>query len=143
MSYLPSTMPSPEPTPDDKPFWEACARRELRIQRCAKCGLFRHPPTPVCGRCGSTSSEWPEVAGTGTVFTYTIAYHPTHPALKGATPYNIAVVLLDGADEVRIVSNVIDAAPEEMAVGLPVTLVWEEAGEGMFLPRFRKQVAPG
>ena len=38
----------------------------------------------------------------------------------------------------RLVSNVIDAAPGEMAVGLRVTLAWDEIENGMFLPRFRK-----
>ena len=41
-------------------------------------------------------------------------------------------------DDVRLVSNVIDAAPGEMAVGLRVTLAWDEIENGMFLPRFRK-----
>jgi len=53
-------------------------------------------------------------------------------------PFNITVVHLDEADDVRLVSNVIDAAPDEMAVGLRVTLAWDEIENGMFLPRFRK-----
>ena len=48
------------------------------------------------------------------------------------------VVHLDEADDVRLVSNVIDVAPEEIAVGLRVTLAWDEIEGGMFLPRFRK-----
>jgi len=42
---------------------------------------------------------------------------------------------------VRLVSNVIDAAPGEMVVGLRVTLAWDEIENGMFLPRFRKASA--
>lgn len=138
MSYLPQGLPVPQPTPDDAPFWAHCAKRELRIQRCTGCGRFRHPPVPFCGGCGSGDFEWASVAGTGTVFSYTVIYHPTHPALKNALPYNVVVVLLDGADDVRVVSNVVDATPDELAIGLRVTLAWDEIDGGMFLPRFRK-----
>lgn len=139
MAYLPPGMPAPEPVDRDEAlFWEACARRELRIQRCKGCGRFRHPPVPVCPDCRSFETEWVEVPGTGGVFSYTIAHHPVHPALKGAVPYNVALVHLDGAGDVRLVGNVVDAAPEEMRVGMRVALVWEELPDGGFLPRFRK-----
>ena len=138
MSYLPQGTPLPTPSPDDQPYWDFCAQRDLRIQRCAACGRFRHPPMPFCAACGSERIEWAKVPGTGSVFSYTIVHHPTHPALKSAVPFNIAVVHLDEADDVRLVSNVIDAAPGEMAVGLRVTLAWDEIENGMFLPRFRK-----
>lgn len=139
MSYLPNDMPVPQPTPDDAAYWEFCRDRELRIQRCGDCGRFRHPPMPLCPVCRSAKTDWTAVSGEGTVFSYTVAHHPTHPALKGATPYNIAVVMLDDADDVRVVSNVIDASPEEMRIGLPVSLVWESTSDGGHLARFRKR----
>ncbi len=67
---------------------------------------------PACFNCGSMETEWAQVPGTGTVFSYTIVHHPAHPAVKSAVPYNIVVVHLDEADDVRIVSNVIDVPPE-------------------------------
>lgn len=138
MAYLPDGMPLPQPGPDDQPYWDYCRQRELRIQRCTACGRFRHPPVPVCAQCGSFAHEWARVSGRGTVFSYTVAHHPVHPALKDAVPYNIAVVMLEGADEVRIISNVTDATPEEMRVGLPVELAWDATPDGGYLPRFRK-----
>jgi uncharacterized OB-fold protein len=140
MPYLPLDMPVPNPTPDEQPFWDHCAARDLRIQCCPDCDTFRHPPVPVCNSCGSTAIEWRPVSGHGSVFSYTIAYHPTHPAVKPALPYNIAVVLLEGAGDVRLVTNVIDVPPAEMAIGLPVTLIWQEARDGFVLPRFRRNI---
>ena len=139
MSYLPDGLPTPAPTPDDAPFWKACANRELRIQRCADCGAFRHPPVPICAKCRSTRVEWAAVPGTGTVFSYTIAAHPTHPALRGHLPYNIAVVLLDGAGDVRLVTNIMDIANEDITIGMPVTLRWDTLPDGQNLPRFVRQ----
>jgi hypothetical protein len=137
MAYLPDGTPTPEANPDDRPFWEACARRELRIQRCASCGRHRHPPMPRCPACRSREVEWHRVSGEGEVFSYTIVHHAVHPALRSAVPFNVVVVLLDGTGDVRLVSNVIDAKPEELVVGLRVSLVWD-AIPGGALPRFRK-----
>jgi uncharacterized OB-fold protein len=140
MSYLPSGMPMPIAGPDDAPFWEACSRRELRIQCCADCGTFRHPPVPVCAQCRSMRRDWVAVPGTGTVFSYTIAAHPTHASLRGRAPYNIAVVLLDGAGDVRLVTNIMDIANEDIAIGIRVRLQWDELADGQCLPRFVPQM---
>ena len=139
MSYLPNGVPLPQPTPDDREYWEFIRHRELRIQRCARCGRFRHPPMPCCPSCRSEGTEWARVSGNGEGFSYTIVHYAPHPALKSAVPFNVAVILLEDAGDVRIVSNVIDAAPEEMRIGLPVSLVWEPTEDGGWLPRFRKR----
>lgn len=137
MSYLPADFAVPNALPHELAFWEYCERRELRIQQCLDCGRFRHPPQPVCARCRSTRAQWTQVSGDGEVYTYTIVHHAATPALREALPYNVAIVLLEGADDVRLTSNVVDVSPEEMRVGLRVKLVWESAG-GRSLPRFKK-----
>ena len=136
MSYLPDGMPVPEPGPDDFPFWEACGRRELRIQQCGNCGHFRHPPGPICPVCRSFEVLWTLVPGTGEVFSFTIARHPVHPSQKGHMPYNVVAVLLDGAGDVRLVSNLMEVDPDEIAIGMRVKLAWDEIEGGRFLPRF-------
>lgn len=138
MSYLPAEMPLPTPSPEDAPFWDGCRQHKLMIRRCNACTRFFHPPMPSCGYCGSTDVDWREVPGEGTVFTYTVAHHAVHKALKGHTPYNVVVVLLDNCDEVRLVSNLVDTEPDQIRVGMPVQVHWEEVGEGFVLPRFRR-----
>lgn len=138
MAYLPHDLPLPQPTPDDYPYWEAHASKQLRIQRCTDCETFRHPPGPFCAKCGSGNVDWPEVSGRGEVFTYIIPHYATHPSLKQVVPYNVAVVMLEDAGDVRIVSNVVDAAPEEMHIGMKVALYWDPIANDKFLPRFRK-----
>ncbi|NMM03901.1 thiolase [Paraburkholderia sp. RP-4-7] len=139
MTYLPSGMPAPEPGPEDAPFWQACQDKTLKIRFCHDCTRYFHPPMPGCPRCGSMDLGWKEVSGNGTVFTYTIGHHAVHPALKGHGPYNVSVILLDDVDDVRLVSNVIDVPPEELSIGMPVTVCFEPAGNGMLLPRFRRR----
>lgn len=143
MSYLPEGMPSPHPTVDDAPFWAACQEKRLVVRRCESCLKCFHPPLPTCPNCASTQLSWQPVSGRGTVYTYTIGHHAVHPALKGHPPYNVSIVLLDDADDVRLISNVVDVAPADMYIGLPVEVCFEPSSEGPLLPRFKKAGTPG
>lgn len=140
MAYLPDEIPGPEPNVADQQFWDYCQLRQLRFQRCATCHRFRHPPTPVCPHCRSFESEWIQAPDIGVVFSFTIVHHPLHPAMKTVVPYNVAIIDFPECDHARLVSNVIDVAPEEMRIGMQVTLEWETAGNGLLVPRFRRKV---
>jgi len=118
-------------------FWDFCGRRELRFQRCAGCGRFRHPPRPGCPHCASTAVEWVASVGRGRVFTFTMVHHAAFPALAAELPYNVSAVVLDDVPGVRIVTNVVDVAPGALAIDLAVVLAWEEPQPGVVLPRFR------
>jgi uncharacterized OB-fold protein len=125
------------PSAVTRPFWEACARRELRLQRCSSCGRFRHPPLPGCPRCGSPESDWPLLSGRGRVFSYTVVHHPALPALQGDVPYNVVVVELADAPGARLISNLLDVRPSALAIGLEVEIAWDEVRADLVLPRFR------
>jgi len=137
MSYFPAEVSGPQPTDVDRTFWDHCRRRELRFQRCAACHRFRHPPGPMCSACHSFEHEWLLAPDTGIVFSFTIVHHPVHPGVASLTPYNVVIVDFPEFDHVRLVSNIIDATPEEIHVGMTVTLVWEESSTGIPLPRFK------
>ena len=143
MAYFPADMPVPVPTMDDAAFWDHCAERRLLFQSCAACEQPRHPPTPVCSRCGSTRLQWVEAPEHATVFTFTVVHHPSHPAVVGHLPYVVAVVDFAQLAQVRLVTNVTDVAPAQVRVGLPVRLWWDlladadAAARPMYLPRFR------
>ncbi len=139
MSYFPSEVTGPHPNVDDRVFWEYCQRHELRFQRCALCHRFRHPPGPVCSSCRSFDSEWIPAPQTGVVFSFTIVHHPAHPAVAARTPYNIVVVDFPELDHTRLISNIVDATPEDIRIGMKVSLVWEESSTGVPLPRFSKE----
>lgn len=136
MSALLTPLAHVSPNALTKPFWDACRRRELRIQRCEACGRFRHPPLSGCPYCGSTNVEWRQVSGEGRIFSYTVVHHPAMPSLAETVPYVVVVVTLDDAPGVHLISNVLDVAPDAVTVDAPVTLAWDELGD-VVLPRFR------
>jgi uncharacterized OB-fold protein len=93
---------------------------------------------PICHACRSWRYEWKQVSGRGTVFTYTIAWNPVHPALRsGRCPYNVVVVELPDAGGVRMVGNAVDCANEDIYVGMPVEVVWEDVNPDVTLPLWR------
>ena len=128
-------VPYPVPNPDNAPFWEACARGELWLQRCTPCRAWRHHPRPMCPRCGSTEFEWERASGRGVVHTFTIVHGPTLPAFQQQLPYNVVAVALD--EGVYMVSNLVDCAPEAIRIGMPVEVVFEPLTDTIALPKFR------
>lgn len=137
MKHFPADMPRPTITRDSAGFWEACRRRELAIQRCADCGTFRHPPEPCCWSCRSFAFTWQRITGRGRVFSFAVVHHPFLPALAKHLPYTVAVVAVDDAPGVRLLTNVVDAPPGEVRIGLEVEVVWDDVAADLALPRFR------
>jgi hypothetical protein len=130
--------PVPRPDPanaDDAAFWAALRDGELRIQRCAACGVFRHPPRPVCAQCGADESVWETVSGAGEVWSFTVVHPPTLPAFADRTPYGAVVVRLD--EGVFLVSNLVDCPVDEITVGARVELVLSAVADDLVLPLFR------
>ena len=135
--WFPDEMPMPAANAETAGWWEAASRHRLVVQRCESCGRTRHPPGPVCPACRSTASGWAELPGTGTVYTYTVVHQAFIPALADRVPYVVIAVELDGSGGARIVSNLVDADPWDVEVGMEVAVVWEDMGPELALPRFR------
>jgi len=118
-------------------FWNFCKNQELRFQQCKRCWTYRFPPTPLCYNCQSFEYQWVKSSGRGHVYSYIIVHHPPHPVLREKVPFNVAVVQLEDCGGVKVYSNIVDCPNEEVKVGLPVELVWEEASPEVTLYRFR------
>jgi uncharacterized OB-fold protein len=115
-------------------FYEHCAHRELRFQRC-ECGVWRHPPRVLCAACGSERWEWALASGRGRVFTWTVTHQALHPAYAGDVPYALIVVEME--EGVRMVSSLRDLDPSELELDLAVEVDFEQRSETMTLPYFR------
>jgi uncharacterized protein len=130
--------PLPAPDLDTRPFWEYCKAHELRAQRCSGCGAFRWPPRELCPNCRTWDYEWVPLAGKGRVYSFVVPHHVTVPAFQPDAPYVIAHITIDGTDDcVRITSNVIDCPWEDVKVGMPVEVIFEDVTEDVTLPKFR------
>jgi uncharacterized protein len=118
---------------DDRYFWAGVAERRLLIQHCTVCGMLRHPPSPMCGYCGSLEWDTQEASGRGRVLTWLLSRHPNAP------DENARVVVLVELDEgVRVVSNLVDVPNDDPYAAyddMTVTVDYREH-EGVLLPVF-------
>ena len=130
----------PEITDLTRPYWAAARDGRLVVQRCEACGQAWHPPLPRCPHCHSAGVGWWQVAGTGTVYTYTVVTHPTHVALAGTVPYVVAIVELDEGP--RVVTGITGCAPADVRVGMPVRVRFEAVTDEVTLPYFEPVESP-
>lgn len=138
MPYL--RVAGPMPDQDDAEFWRLCGERELRFQHCVGCGRHRHPPAPYCPHCRSDTFTWAP-AGDAALFSHTIIHNP-RAGLGREQPYVVALVTFAACPGVRLVSNIVDwVEGQSLAHGQPLHLIWEEADNGILLPRF--SIHPG
>lgn len=116
-------------------FYQFCKQHELRFQRCRDCGAWRHMPRESCQACGSFNWAWERVAGKGQVFSWTVIHRALHPGFAAELPYAAVVVELE--EGVRIVSHVLDLPVDQLRVGLPVEVVFDDVTPEVTLPKFR------
>ena len=74
------------------------------------------------------------MSGRGAIYSYTIN-HRGEGAYQGVPPYVLAYVELD--EGLRMMTNIVEADGADLAVGLPVEVVFHDTGAGAALPRFR------
>ena len=96
---------------------------------------WRLPAAPLCPSCRSFASDWMEISGRGDLYSYTIVHRPIAP--DQTIPFIVAVVELEGAPGVRIISNIVDTPHEALEIGLAVEVVWEDMSADLAIPRFR------
>jgi len=126
-----------DPAADDwtQGFWDAAAEGRLAVTRCSSCGTFRLPPGRFCRACGSQEVTYETLPGTGTVFTCTVVRQPLSAQdAAGFEEYVPAVIDADGAPGARFVSAVVDCAPDDVAPGMKVRVVWDRVSDALSLP---------
>ena len=126
-------------TPDvfTTPFWDAAREHRLVVPRCTTCATFRFPPSAFCYVCRTQGVEWVEQSGRGTLYSYTVAWHPLLPEVSDSVPYIPAVVELPDTGGVRLIANLVDVRPSEVQIGMALELVWRDVHHDVTVPTFR------
>ena len=125
----------PVPTSETQPYWEGCLKHELRIQKCQACGHHQFYPRLYCTDCMSDQVEWVTASGRGTVLSFTIVYRPVTKAFAEDVPYVVALVTLDEGPQ--MMSNIVECDPEQVIIGMPVTVTFEDWSEEISVLKFR------
>jgi hypothetical protein len=127
-----------KPLPDvenAKTYWEGCKAGKLLLPRCRSCGELFFYPKHFCPACLSGDLEWVEASGKGIIHTFTVISRAPSSAYEADVPYVIAII--DLQEGLRMLSNVIGIPPDQVRVGMPVEVVFEQVTEEVTLPKFR------
>ena len=106
---------------------------KLVLQRCQHCGHVLFYPRTHCDACQSDQLAWEDASGAGTIASYTVVRRAVSADFEA--PYVIA--LIDLAEGPRMMSQIIDADPDALAVGLSVKVDFAAWSEDITLPVFR------
>lgn len=125
----------PQPTLISKPFWDACQRRELKVQRCNACGAHLFYPVRLCPECASVDIGWVKASGKGTIHSVSVLVQPTEPE-EQARPTVLALVQLEEGPV--MMSNIVGEDAERARIGEAVSVVFESVSDSITLPMFRR-----
>ncbi|MET9971545.1 OB-fold domain-containing protein, partial [Streptomyces sp. NPDC006356] len=126
----PGVRPAPQTTQETAFFWASGRDGRLRFQACAApgCGDLIHPPRPVCPHCRGHATEIREVSGRATLIGFTVNHRFPFPGLP--TPFVVAQVAIEEDPRVRLTTNTVDCAPDELRLGMRMEVVFERVGTG-------------
>lgn len=127
--------PLPELNDVNRPFWDACRKGRLEMQKCTDCGHIRYPVSHVCPECLSYEAQWVPLSGRGTVWSSIVFHQVYNPAFTQDVPYNVSMIQL--AEGPRMISNVVNKPPSEVEVGAAVEIVFDAVTPEITIPRFR------
>lgn len=130
----PAPKPAPIATDVSIEFWKQAQAGRLVAQFCTQCNSYQHYPKPVCALCWGSDLEWRPLAGTGTVYTFTIVHRGPSKEFSD-TPYAVGLVDLD--EGIRMMGGVSATSLDELHIGDPVRVKFEARGDTM-IPAFER-----
>jgi uncharacterized OB-fold protein len=118
--------PGPPNDPELAPYFAAAAEGRVLVQRCDTCGHAQLYPRCDCVRCHSTV-HWEDASGFGTVYSFTVIRQHFARQFRHLLPLVVALVDLDEGP--RLMTNLVELAPEDARVGMRVEVRFERVGD--------------
>jgi len=129
-----ATRPKPIVDNWNRPFWEASARGDLILQCCSETGKCFFPPAPVSPFTGRPDWQWVKASGLGELWSYVVFHQGYLDGMKDELPYPVAMVKL--AEGPFLLTNLIGVAPEQVKIGMKLSVRFPGGPEGFVLPQF-------
>ena len=127
----------PRLTDRNRDFWTGGENGELRFWRCQDCGFYIHPPLPMCPQCRSKKMQVEAVSGRAALASYSINHQAWMPGPE--LPFVVAIVEMVEQVALRLTTNIVNVAHDDIVVGMPVRVVFERHRDpdgDVYLPLF-------
>jgi hypothetical protein len=134
----------PRLTDANRHFWQGGRDGRLVFLRCQRCGTYVHPPQPICPVDHGKDLAPEPVSGRATVASFTINHQPFMPGPE--LPYVIGLVEMEEQAALRLTTNIVGCAAEDVFIGMPVEVVFEHREDkhgDVWLPFFRPRESHG
>ena len=83
----------------------------------------------------SSKTEWVKCSGRGKIYTFTVTNQNQAAGFRESLPYVMAYVELD--EGLKMLTNIVDCPPEQVKIGMPVEVVYEDVTRDVTLAKFR------
>lgn len=123
-----ATIESKFITPENREWAEAAAQGRLLVKHCQQCETNHYYPRAHCPFCGSADTEYLPVSGQATIYTFA----PNR--VSRDLLINAYVTLAEGP---TIMTRIVGADPDQLAIGQPVELDFEDSRMGFPVPVFK------
>ena len=127
--------PLPTASGETRPYWDACRRGELLIQKCDACGEYQFYPRGICANCWTTGIAWVRASGRGTVWAFTVTQQNRTPGFADDVPYTLALVELE--EGVKMFTNIVECDPKTVSIGMAVEVTFVRATDAITIPYFK------
>lgn len=117
---------APAESPDNKPYFDACREGRLLLGQCGDTGKLFHYPRKVSPFTLSSNVSFVEAAGTGTIYSYSVA--------RGKEPFCVAYVQLDEGPV--MLTNIVGCDLDALSCGMKVRVTFRESDGGAPVPMF-------
>ena len=124
----------PPATDESAPFWDATREQRLVLPWSTARDVPMWFPRVVDPAAPTSPSSGARPAATAPCTPPASTTRPGPGRDPADGPYVVA--LIDLAEGARMMANVVDCPPDDVAVGLPVRLVWQPLSDGRHLPQF-------
>ena len=128
--------PLPTVTSLNQPYWDGLKNRELQAaalrRSAARYGIRRHR---YARGCWSRNFTWTRLSGRGRVNSWVVFHQSYFRGFDSEIPYNVAEVELDEGP--RVLTNLVGVENDEVRVGMPVEIVYDEVTNEITLAKFR------
>ncbi len=115
------------------PYFDGARDGKLRLQQCSECQQHQFYPRNICSHCGGDKLAWIDASGRGVIASFTVVRRAISDAYEA--PY--VIVLIDLEEGPRMMSSLIDADPDSVAIGDPVEVSFADWSEDITMPVFR------
>jgi uncharacterized OB-fold protein len=124
MDIVMKQVPTPALGPEGQ-FWAHLREGRLMVQRSRSSGEFVFYPRLIAPRSGADDLEFVEVSGGGTIYSSTTIRRPA----KHGGDYNVCVIDMD--EGFRMLSRIVDCAPDAVRISMRVQAVIEKVDFGL------------